>query len=454
MAGIGFELRRYLDQGTYTGLLKAYGVAALVGSGPWVISMVGTLMIGLLSARRVVHPPDLTAFLASITYVTALSLLFTGPLQLSFTRFVADRLFEERRDLVFPNVMGALVLVAASAGLLGTLLAATLLQGSLAYRALMVAAFVILCGIWLLAVFLASLKEYRIVLALFAAGYLVAVGAAVGLARHGATAMLLGFVLGHAILLFGLLTVVLRAYPSGELLGFRFLRRERALIMLAATGLMYHLAVWVDKLLFWANPVTSTAVAGPIRISLVYDIPIFLAYLTIIPGMSVFLLRIETDFAERYQALFATIRNGGTLNAIEKRRDAMVAAVRVGINDILRIQGLTVAVLLWTGPALFRSLGIPAVYLHTFYADIVGVAAQVLLLAVLTVLFYLDYRAPALGLCMLFAAGNAVLTTVSFTLGPVFYGFGFAVAAVLACFVGLLVLSRRLDRLECDLFMR
>ena len=49
MAGIGFELRRYLDEDTFSGTLKAYGFAGLIGAGPWVLSILGVILIGLVA---------------------------------------------------------------------------------------------------------------------------------------------------------------------------------------------------------------------------------------------------------------------------------------------------------------------------------------------------------------------------------------------------------------------
>ena len=50
MAGIGFELRKLLRKQTYAGLLQAYAFAGIISSGPWVLSIVGIMLIGLLSA--------------------------------------------------------------------------------------------------------------------------------------------------------------------------------------------------------------------------------------------------------------------------------------------------------------------------------------------------------------------------------------------------------------------
>ena len=45
MAGIGFELRKMLRRKTLLGLMQAYTYAGLIGAGPWVLSIVGILLI-------------------------------------------------------------------------------------------------------------------------------------------------------------------------------------------------------------------------------------------------------------------------------------------------------------------------------------------------------------------------------------------------------------------------
>jgi uncharacterized membrane protein len=56
MAGIGFELRKLLKRDSLLGLMQAYTYAGIIGSGPWVLSIVGILIIGLLSSLSVVVP--------------------------------------------------------------------------------------------------------------------------------------------------------------------------------------------------------------------------------------------------------------------------------------------------------------------------------------------------------------------------------------------------------------
>ena len=49
MAGIGFELRKLLQKETLVSMIRAYVYAGVISSGPWVLSIVGMVLIGFFS---------------------------------------------------------------------------------------------------------------------------------------------------------------------------------------------------------------------------------------------------------------------------------------------------------------------------------------------------------------------------------------------------------------------
>ena len=453
MAGIGFELRKLLKRESFIGLLQAYGFAGLISAGPWVLSIVGVMLIGVMSVGVVDQSHMVAQFLVSVTYLMAASLILTGALQLLFTRFVADRLFEKKHAVILPNLMGALTLTTIVSGVTGALVLSLLFQETVLYRLLMLACFVTLCNIWIAVVFLSSMKEYLKILGIFLIGYVITVTAALLLRPYGLEGLLMGFLWGHATLFFLMLALVLRNHPGDRLIAFDFLPRRQVFYSLAATGLFYNIGIWADKFIFWFNPLTSEPVIGPLRASVIYDLPIFLAYLSIVPGMAVFLVRLETDFAEQYDAFYRAVREGDTLANIERIKDNMVYAVRQGIYEIFKVQGLTVVILFLGGPIILQAIGISPLYIHLFYVDVAAVGMQVVLLAIMNVFFYLDKRRIVLGLSIFFASVNIGATLATQYLGPSFYGYGFATAVALTSVLGLAILSRKLDRLEYETFM-
>jgi len=455
MAGIGFELRRLLRRDSYLGLLEAYGYAGLISSGPWVLSIVGVLLIGLMSLGTTDNRGEVVQFLVSVTWLMAGSLILTGMLQLLFTRFIADRLFEQKADVVVPNLMGALTLTSLAATLIGVSVILSGFPATPLFALSLLTTFVVLSDIWIVVVFLAGMKAYRTILMVFFVGYGTSVLAALFLAEQGAglAGLMFGFLSGQALLLFLLLWLVIRQYPGKRFVEYRFLHRRQVYWSLAGTGLFYNLAIWADKFMFWFNPATSEPVIGPFRASVIYDIPIFLAYLSIIPGMAVFLVRIETDFAEIYDRFYHSVREGDTLQHIRQYKLRMVEIVRQGIYEIFKIQGMTVVILFLLGPHILDALGISRLYFTLFSIDLVGVGVQVLLLAILNVLFYLDRLWIALAISLLFLVSNVLFTGLTLWAGPAYYGLGFAAAVILTSLVGLALLSRQLTRLEYETFM-
>jgi len=454
MSGIGFELQRHIRKDTYAGILRAYLAAGIIGSGPWLVSISSMLLVGMLTSALEHNETIATQLFAAITQLISISLVFAGGIQLIFVRFVADRIFEKKPDLVVPNLFGALFVtsVLATAGS-GAFVFATF-GGSLVTSLLLVGAFVALSNVWILAGLLSGLKAYRAVLFVFAVGYFFVVGGALALERFGIDGLLAAVVTGHAVMVFAMLVVVIREYPSRKIFAFDFLNPKLVFPELLLTGALFNVAVWIDKWVFWLNPITSDAVFGPIRYSIVYDVPISIAYLSVVPGMAVFLVRIETDFADAYERFYGAVREGETLAQLERLRAQLVLAARDGVGDILRIQGLAALVLLLSSDKVLALFGIPPIYAYLLRVDVVGTGFQVVLLGILTVLFYLDYRKIVLYLVSFFALANLTLSLLTQMMGPRFFGMGFAVSAATTSLLGLAALSSKLDRLDYETFMR
>lgn len=453
MAGIGFELRRMLQKKSLVGRGQAYAFAAIIGSGPWALSIVAILVIGLVNARHE-FPSDIVGqFQVSITCLMASSLILTSPLQLLFTRFVADRLFEQRSRVILSNLFGALVVTLCIAGLAGMVALSLWFNESALYRLCMLTGFVTLCAIWIVVIFASAIKAYQHILLVFLLGYGVTLGAALGLRSFGLEGLMIGFVVGQICLLFALLALVVRQYSGDVLVSFDFMRPGQVYPSLILIGLFYNVGIWADKFIFWAAPLTSVHFIGPLYASPLYDLPIFLSYLSLIPGMAIFLIRVETEFAEKCERFYLTITRGGTLGQVTQAKQELVEAVRSGLLAMLKVQGATTLVLLLLVDELLVWFGISALHRTLLSIDLVAVVFQLLLMAILNVLFYLDQRLAALRLCLLFCVSNTLFSALSVYLGPAFYGYGFAFSVALTVGAGLLVLLQKLDQLEYETFM-
>lgn len=245
MAGIGLQLNRMVGNNSYAGLIGAYGYAGLVSAGPWVLSIVGMLALGALASGTAAGRAS--ELLVAITWSTAGSLILTGPLQLVFGRFVADCSYQERHELILPNLLGALQLTTAVSGVIASVVVFLGFHESIACSALLVATFVAFCDGWLLLVLLSGVRTHCAVVVVFFVAQLVSVGGALALRGEGLEGLLLGFLTGQVGAVFGMLILVVRAFPGERGIRFDFLRPSRARLQLAAIGLLFYIGTWVDK---------------------------------------------------------------------------------------------------------------------------------------------------------------------------------------------------------------
>lgn len=455
MAGIGFELRKYLRSGTYLGTIKTYGYASIIGSGPWLLSILGVMLVGLLSVNLHMDANNIVSYLVSVTWLMATSLIATGLFLLAFIRFTADLLYEKKNDILLANVGGILLCCTLLSGFSSTLVMWFFFPNqSLLYRLLMVVNFVTLCNLWFSVVFSSAMKQYKVIFSGFLLGYTTVVVSSLALQSKGLEGLLTSLFIGHAALFFFMLSLIHPQYPSNSLIRFDFFRRDNIYIRLVFIGLFYNVGVWVDKLLFWMSPLTGSQVIGPLRTSLIYDLPIFLAHLTIIPGMAVFLIRVETDFYEAYSNYFQAIREGETLQNIEALSKEIFNSVVGSFVQIVKVQGITMIGVCLLAPSIIDWLGISQRYLNLLYIGTVGVAFQLILLAILNFLFYLNRLTEALYLTLLLMVSNVGLTWITLQLSPHFYGLGFLGSMFITSLAGLFTIFRTLRKLEYYTFLQ
>jgi uncharacterized membrane protein len=454
MAGIGFELRKIMRNETLTGVARAYAYAGLISSGPLILSIFGILLIGFLSLATVIPKFLIVQFQVSVTYLIALSLILTGPLQLSFTRFISDRLFEKRDDLVLSNYNGVVLVSTIASGLIGVF---AMIVGfphePVIYKVLMVAGFVTISNVWIAVIFLSSVKQYRQILLVFLVGYACVVGGALGLNHYGLQGLLGGFVAGQVVLLGGLSGLIYRNYRSTRFISFEVFEARFAYPTLALVGLLFNVGVWIDKFMFWYSPGTGARVIGPLNASVIYDIPIFIAYVCVMPGMATFLVRIEADFVEYYDAFYNAVRSGATLRHINDMRDMMVGSVRAGLYEIIKIQVAVLLLIVAFGQMLLQSLSISVLYMPLLIVDVISASLQVLFLGLLNVFFYLDGRRVVAQLTAAFVTLNCLFTGLTLWLGPTWYGYGFAVALLVVVVAAVKMLDRKFSSLEYETYM-
>ena len=455
MAGIGFELRKILKEDRLLSLAKVYGYSAILSSGPWVISIIAILLVGFINLANYGADSDVYRFQVVITYAIALasSLILTGILQLPFTRYIADLIYNHKEDEILPSYFGALFLSWAIGTPIVAPFYAWVFSGqSTVFILGAVATFLVLCGVWISSILAASLKYYKGVVWAYFVSYALIITISI-FYGDSIEKLIYTFFIGNAILFVILMSLIIKSYNSTIFMKLDFFLADNFYWSLAVAGLTYNLGAWVDKFIFWYHPSTGYAVIGKLHASIVYDMPIFLAYLSILPGMAIFFYRLEADFAEKYDLYYDAVSNGGTLSRIRDYRNQMVEVVRHAMHEILILQGVINIIILLTAPSVFTLLNIPQLYLGLLYILIVGAMLQVAFMSILAILYYLDRKKVAMWLCISFFISNTILTLISIDMGPSMFGYGYTVSLLLVFTAGIIVIRNEIDRLDYETFM-
>jgi uncharacterized membrane protein len=393
--------------------------------------------------------------LGLVAYAMAGTAVVFGPLQFAFARVLGDLLHEGRA-----GAFGA-----ALAQLLGPVLAALALvaAGFLAFvpgdAAVRVAAFALtlaLGGTWLAMVPLTAARNFSALAAICAAGAVVGAAAALLLVGpFGAAGLLGGLALGQVLVFLGLLARVEHEFgaPTDPVpdLAARLARRPGLLV----AGTAYAAGLWVDKAIFWFHPLApNVPVAGALRVCPPYDNGMALAALTAVPALALFVLLVETDLATRVKAYLATIEARAALPTVEAARAALVASTWRNLGLVALVQGVITLGVVAFSPEIVAAFHQPWLSLYVFRIGAVGACMQVLFLATLVHLLYLDLGRPAAWLAVGFLATDAAFTLASVAHGLPGWGFGFAAAAATSLAAALVVLDGALGDLEYHLFMR
>ena len=326
MAGIGFELRKLSRRDDLLGVVEGYAYSAIASTGPWLFTIValsGVVMFG----SRFISAADMAEFRLIIIYNFAFSLIVSAPMAMISMRHLADSIYVKNvSDAPSMLLTGILCTFAIEIPLvLGFY--GYYVQLPITVRLLAMANFFVVTAIWLTCVFLTALKDYRRLSVTFVAGTGMALASASAAAPFwGVTGILTGFTAGLALLLCLLIGRVLAEYPYRTLRVFRFTKLFRRYWELALSGLIYNLAIWIDKFVMWASPQRSVLQNGMVSYP-DYDSAMFLAYLTIVPAMASFVLNVETDFFEKYVAYYRDIQHHVNFGRIEQDHQSIIGSI-------------------------------------------------------------------------------------------------------------------------------
>jgi polysaccharide biosynthesis protein PelG len=270
--------------------------------------------------------------------------------------------------------------------------------------------------------FCGAVRDYKGVTLSFLIGLIIALIGSVAAARFelGAPGMAAGFLIGLTITFFGLTSRVLRTFPHpvvDPLAGVRsILTGMREFWHLAVGTVLGTAGVWIDKVVFWLSPAGEATEAGLIHAPL-YDSSMFISSLVIIPALAAFVMKLETEFFDRYQQYYATIKGHGTLPQIDRARQRLAAYTLDNLTLITVAQVGICGVLILAAPVIASALNLQFRQIAILRFGALGAVFQFIFIAGTAILLFFDRRRLYLYLQALFFFASAALTMLSIRLG-------------------------------------
>lgn len=447
MAGIAFKLRRYTDEASFFGILKGYTYSAMIVAGPWLISatVLGSLVLFVQD--------ELKLPLALIMYIFCFSQICVGIYQFVVTRFLADELYNRDIELYIPTFMGLLLLTLGPQALLSGYCLFTL-NISFLIRLYAFLAYLLIHTIWIVLLFLGILRAYQWIVWSFILGGTVSLVTGIIFGNYFYQAgMLFGFVVGQVVILAILIWILLSEFPWNKLIDFSFLSYFRLYPALAVLGLFYYLSIWADKFIYRATDYGYLIAPKWLYAAPTYEIPAFIAQLTVIPALAMFFLKAETDFYVRFREFFTMISQRHSFSEIKASKNIVLQSVKEGFYFILKFQGIITFISILLASQLF-SRWLNETEITILRILLPGTFFQICLFLTVILMLYLELFRQALIACTMFFVGNCLFTVLFLYTFPTAPGLGYTISALGAFLYAALSLTISLRRLPEIVFMK
>jgi uncharacterized membrane protein len=269
---------------------------------------------------------------------------------------------------------------------------------------------------------------------------------------YGMLGLLNGFSVGVAVIIALLAAAVFAAYPFPAAQPLNILPYFRKYWEIALGGLVYNMAVWVDKWIMWFAPEAVRLKSGLYTYPH-YDSAMFVAFLTTVPAMAMFLFKAETHFFERYVRFYRDIEAKATLARIQKNHRSIVSSIYGGFGQFLLLQVSIAAIAILMVPEIIALMRGDHVQIGMLRYGLAGSLFHVLTLFLLILLSYFDSRRTVLYIQCVFLFTNAGFTWVMLSYGFPYYGYGYFLSSFLTFILAVLATTRYVSQLPYHTFI-
>jgi len=429
MAGIGFELKKIYRKHNLKNMLRGIGYSTIITVGPTVMTISAVIACYFLLGMSRESYASRELLSDMILYSFIFPFIITTPANTVWSRYIADKFFEEKFDDILSSYYVGLVCVAGVGALLGVpflvhswfisdISVRFLFTGYCLYMSLIIVFFSM--------TYLSATKDYKIIALDFLLGLVLGVFLALllvwGLHDNLIDGILTGLAFGFfviAVLQFTYIRRYFQIFSKNYKECLQYIAKYKWLFF---SSLFYVLGLYVHNFVFWTTRmavlVKDTFLSAP-----AYDMASYLAMMTNISTMVIFIVVVETDFHDRYQVYSEAVLRS-TLKEIRKAKDDMFRLLGVQLAYIVQIQAIISCLIFLIVLIFFPLLGFSGEIMQIYPVLSVGYLTIFIMYCNIIYMYYFSDHTGAFFTALLFFFVTFAVSLWARYLPVMFYGIG------------------------------
>lgn len=454
MAGIGFELKKIYRKKHIVNLLQGMGYSTIVTVGPTLISILVILAMYRILRLSNISYADRELLSSTVLYAFIFPLIISSPFNSVLSRYIADKVYERKLDDILPSYYVGIVLSVSVQSVLAIPFYIHLYIASDCGAFFVFVSYclsMIMLIIFFSMIYLTSTKDYRIIALNFLLGMLIALALGVIFVNvlhyntiHG---VLYALTIGFFYIAIGEFSYIRRyfngnsrCYKDSLFYMFTFKR-------LFFSGLFYSLGLYVHNFVFWTTDlsvrVKESYISAPS-----YDVATYLAMLTNISFMVIFIVKVETSFHDRYKTYSEAVI-GATLRDIKKAKNDMFRLLIQQISYVAQVQSIITCSIFLIVIIFFEGLGFSGITMALYPTLVLGYFVIYIMYCNIIFLYYFADMNGAFLTSLFFFLGVLAGSMVASHLDIRWYGLGTLIGAWIGwtfSFFRIRYIERNLDK--------
>ena len=434
MAGIGFEIKKLLKNKGIFSALGGYFFAVFASVGPVLCTTAYMLIIRVIFRRVGLSMYKQSLMFGGLMYAFLGALLISSAINMVLSRYVADSLYTGNEQKIFPSLLGAMALTVTICGVVSFPLMIILDLPPL-YELLIYFHLVSMSLAYIVMVYVSAVKDYFKVSMSFllgtGLGVVLALLLIVGLKLDIIYSVMLATITNFTITTIMLVFYVNTFFKERDKSYFDFLKYFKKFPKLVGISLFYMVSLFIHNILIWTTDI-SMNINNIFFMAPSYDFPAFIALMTVLPAMVIFVVKTETSFFEDYKEYIKMLSGGGTLKDLQAAQNDMITNMYNKLIQLVQVQLIITCIAIVASRYIFPLIGMGDESIIFFGYLAVGYFCIISVHIVSTIILYFDDRKSALCIMLVFLISHIICVVITIMLGEKLYGLGTAVSGLIS----------------------